>query len=64
MKIATWNVNSIRIRLEQIKSWIDTHSPDVLAFQETKVQDEEFPEDFFRSLGYHVYFTGQNPTMG
>jgi exodeoxyribonuclease-3 len=64
MKIATWNVNSIRTRLDHIKSWIEIHNPDVLSFQETKVRDEDFPEEYFRGLGYNVYYSGQKSYNG
>ena len=43
MKIATYNVNSIRIRLDTIMGWLDKHKPDVLCIQETKCQDDVFP---------------------
>ena len=45
MKIATFNANSIRSRIEPIRRWLNAHQPDVLAVQETKVQDEDFPVD-------------------
>ena len=64
MKIATWNVNSIRTRKEHISTWLETYSPDVLAVQETKVVDEDFPTSDFESLGYRLYFTGQKSYNG
>ncbi|MFN6561150.1 MAG: exodeoxyribonuclease III [Nostoc sp. ChiSLP01] len=64
MKIATWNVNSIRIRLEQVTDWL-THNPvDVLCLQETKVIDAEFPRSPFEEMGYHLYLSGQKSYNG
>ena len=59
MKIATWNVNSLKIRLQQVLDWIASESPDVLALQETKTRDDAFPADVFRERGYQVAFSGQ-----
>jgi exodeoxyribonuclease III len=64
MKIATFNANSVRTRLEIIVSWLKTEQPDVLCLQETKVQDKDFPEDSFREIGYQVAFTGQKAYNG
>lgn len=64
MKIVTWNVNSLRVRLPQILDWIDANRPDVLALQETKLQDEEFPEDQFEAAGYLAHFSGQRTYNG
>jgi exodeoxyribonuclease-3 len=58
MKIATWNVNSIRRRLPLLMDWLAKHQPDVMCLQETKVQDSEFPAEALRSAGYHVVFRG------
>ena len=58
MKVATFNVNSIRKRLPVVKRWLKTHAPDVLCLQETKVQDSEFPAKEFAATGYHVRFCG------
>ncbi|MDZ8187206.1 MAG: exodeoxyribonuclease III [Nostoc sp. ChiSLP02] len=64
MKIATWNVNSIRIRLEQVIDWL-THNPvDVLCLQETKVIDAEFPRSPFEEMGYHLHLSGQKSYNG
>jgi exodeoxyribonuclease-3 len=54
MKIATWNVNSIRKRLDRVIPWLAEHQPDVLCVQETKVEDEAFPRAEIESAGYHV----------
>lgn len=59
MRIATWNVNSLRVRLEHVSNWLEKSAPDVLALQETKIKDEDFPITAFERLGYHVAFSGQ-----
>jgi exodeoxyribonuclease-3 len=64
MKIATWNVNSINIRLEQILDWLETHQPDALCLQETKCTDDKFPVDVFLQAGYHSAFVGQKSYNG
>src|SRR5687767_3185119 len=64
MKIATFNANSVRARLEIIKDWLKEHKPDVLAIQETKVPDTDFPAAAFEELGYHVAFHGQKSYNG
>ena len=45
MKLATWNVNSLKVRLPQVIDWLESNNPDVLCLQETKVQDQNFPLD-------------------
>ncbi|MBE9180850.1 exodeoxyribonuclease III [Oculatella sp. LEGE 06141] len=64
MKIATWNVNSIRTRLEHVSNWLNTNSVDVLCVQETKVADADFPRSPLETLGYHVYISGQKSYNG
>ena len=64
MKIATWNVNSIRRRLPLLLDWLAEHKPDVMCLQETKVQDSEFPEDVLRLAGYHATFRGRKAYNG
>ncbi len=59
LKISTWNVNSLRVRLEQVCDWLARERPDVLALQETKLRDEDFPVDAFAALGYRAAFSGQ-----
>jgi exodeoxyribonuclease III len=59
VKIATWNVNSLRVRLEQVCDWLKEAQPDILALQETKVADDSFPIDAFEQLGYRAAFSGQ-----
>jgi len=64
IKIATWNVNSIKVRLEQILNWLKEHNPDILALQETKSLDENFPMDAIHAAGYEVTFSGQKTYNG
>ena len=64
MKIATWNVNSVRARLEHVIEWIEENKPDLLCLQETKVQDSEFPTDAFTAIGQHVHAYGQKAYNG
>ena len=62
--IASWNVNSLKVRLPQVLQWLNTHEPDVLALQETKTQDKSFPAHAFDELGYQVVFSGQKTYNG
>ena len=64
MKIATFNVNSIRARLPIVTAWLKERQPDVLCVQETKVQDSDFPSLPLQELGYHVEFRGQKSYNG
>lgn len=64
MKIATWNVNSIRTRLERALAWLERHEPDVLCLQEIKCEDHVFPREPFEALGYHVETHGQKTYNG
>ncbi len=64
IKIATWNVNSIRTRLQAVLAWLEKHHPHVLCLQETKVEDSQFPKDAFSGTGYEVIFTGQKAYNG
>lgn len=57
--LATWNVNSIRVRLEQALAWLKTHRPDVVALQELKITTDAFPLEAFTDLGYQVAVSGQ-----
>lgn len=59
MKIATWNVNSLRVRLDHVLAWMESAEPDILALQETKLTDENFPVEAFESAGYHAVYSGQ-----
>jgi exodeoxyribonuclease-3 len=64
VKLATWNVNSIRVRTDAIRDWLGRHQPDVLCLQETKVIDELFPGGSFTDLGYNAVFTGEKTYNG
>lgn len=64
MKIASWNVNSIRQRLGHVKDWLAAEQPDVLALQEIKVVTEGFPAGEFEALGYHCAVDGQKAYNG
>lgn len=65
MKIATWNVNSLRIREPLLARFVNTHKPDVLCLQETKVDDPMFPHGIVRTLGFkHCVFTGEKSYNG
>jgi len=64
MKIASFNVNSIRARLPVVSEWLGKNRPDVLAVQETKVQDHEFPTAAFEEIGYRCVFRGQKAYNG
>jgi len=64
MKIATWNVNSIRTRLAHVTDWLQHNPVEVLCVQETKVTDADFPQAPFADLGYHVNFSGQKSYNG
>ncbi len=64
MKIATWNVNSIRTRLEQVLNWLQSNPVDLLCLQETKVVDADFPRSLFEGMGYHLYLSGQKAYNG
>ena len=64
MKIATWNVNSLRVRLPQVLDWLAQEQPDVLAVQETKTVDSDFPLAAVEEAGYHAVFSGQKTYNG
>jgi len=64
MKIATYNVNSIRKRLPIVLEWLTQHEPDVMCLQETKVQDQNFPVAALKDAGYHVYYRGMKSYNG
>ena len=64
MKIATWNINSVRRRLPLVVDWLAANRPDVLCLQETKVQDHEFPALAFQAAGYHSVFRGMKGYNG
>lgn len=64
MKVATYNVNSIRSRLPLVLDWLSRHQPDVMCLQETKVQDTDFPQDELGRCGYHSTFRGMKAYNG
>lgn len=64
MRIATWNINSVRTRAQRAVDLLRTHDLDVLCLQETKVADDKFPVDIFHEAGYHVAFHGLNQWNG
>ena len=64
MRIATWNVNSLKVRLPHVLEWLATHQPDVLCLQETKQEDKHFPMNAFREAGYQTAFSGQKTYNG
>jgi exodeoxyribonuclease III len=64
VKLATWNINSIRARNDRVFAWLEREQPDVLCLQETKVEDEGFPVDAFRKAGYEVAIHGQRSYNG
>lgn len=64
IKLASWNVNSLNVRLDQVLAWLDASQVDILALQETKMTDDKFPIDAFRQQGYHVVYAGQKTYNG
>lgn len=64
MRIATWNVNSIRARAPRVQAWLAEVQPDVMLMQETKIEDAAFPVALFADLGYQVVFHGQKSYNG
>jgi exodeoxyribonuclease-3 len=63
-KIASWNVNSLNVRLPHVLAWLDVAQPDVLALQETKLTDDRFPVQELLDEGYHSVFSGQKTYNG
>lgn len=64
MKVATWNVNSLRVRLPHVLNWLSTNQPEVLCLQETKLEDNQFPLDALQQVGYQATFSGQKTYNG
>jgi exodeoxyribonuclease-3 len=64
VRIATWNVNSLRVRLPQLLGWLGTAAPDVLALQETKLSDDAFPVAELQAAGYASVYSGQKSYNG
>lgn len=64
MKFASWNVNSLNVRLPHVQQWCADAQPDVLALQETKMEDAKFPRAEIEAMGYHCAFSGQRTYNG
>lgn len=64
MLIATWNINSLRVRMQRVLTWLDSKQPDVLCLQETKTEDKLFPYPEFKANGYHAVHRGQKTYNG
>ena len=64
MKIASWNVNSLNVRLPHLTTWLSEAQPDIVALQETKMEDAKFPREAIEAMGYHVAFSGQKTYNG
>ena len=64
LRIATWNVNSLRVRLPHVLQWLENEQPDILALQETKLTDDRFPVDALLEAGYHSVYSGQKTYNG
>ena len=64
MKLATWNVNSLKVRLPQLLDWLASNPVDVICLQETKQQDADFPQAELQAAGYHAAFSGQRTYNG
>ena len=64
IKLASWNVNSLKIRLDQVLQWLEKTQVDILALQETKLIDEQFPVQIFQECGFNVVFSGQKSYNG
>ena len=62
--IATWNVNSLKVRLPQLLTWLDAHQPDVVCLQETKLEDSMFPAAAIKEVGYQPLYNGQKTYNG
>ncbi|MDA8224924.1 MAG: exodeoxyribonuclease III [Betaproteobacteria bacterium] len=64
MRLASWNVNSLKVRLPHLLDWLELQRPDVVCLQETKLEDSNFPFDALQSAGYHVACAGQKTYNG
>lgn len=64
MKLATWNINSLKVRLPQVLDWLAANPVDALCLQELKLADEKFPLDAFTEIGYHASWAGQKTYNG
>jgi len=64
MKLVSFNINGIRARLHQLEALINTHQPDIIGLQETKVHNEQFPVEAVEAMGYEVFYHGQKAHYG
>lgn len=64
LKLATWNVNSLKVRLDQVLQWLEESQTDILAIQETKLEDSAFPKAAFEEAGFDVIYRGQKTYNG
>ena len=64
MKLATWNINSLNVRLPRLLGWLAAEQPDVVCLQETKLEDAKFPRLELEAAGYAVFFSGQRTYNG
>jgi exodeoxyribonuclease-3 len=64
LKLATWNVNSLAVRLPQLLQWLAENPVDAIVLQETKLTDDKFPAAEIQAAGYHVVFHGQKTYNG
>ena len=64
MKITTWNVNSLNVRLPQVQNWLADHQPDVLVLQELKLDQDKFPAAALQMMGWHSVWSGQKTYNG
>ena len=64
MKLAAWNVNSLKVRLPHVLDWLQKEAPDVVCLQETKLEDHNFPADALAAAGYKTAFSGQKTYNG
>jgi exodeoxyribonuclease-3 len=64
LKLATWNVNSLNVRIEQLLTWLQDRPADIVCLQETKLVDENFPVERLAAAGYHCHFSGQKTYNG
>ena len=64
MKLVTWNVNSLNVRLPHVLDWLKQHQPDALCLQELKLEDVKFPQAAFDEIGYYATYAGQKTYNG
>lgn len=64
MKLASWNVNSLRVRLNQVLEWVGANEPDIVGLQETKLADADFPVEAIEQVGYQVIYAGEKTYNG